>query len=165
MRTLEGYLTQYTAFKKVVEWDFYNQKYQDLKEQLRKMYGSKELEEAKEELSKEALEILSKAQVDKERVAQLKGVIEKRQWLPLIVLNEKDSSQSFRLTEIEQKIADKTGVKTKLTISEEYTKNVGVIVKRIGGQIFVDNTFNVILGRYKKELKLTIARILFSDLN
>jgi vacuolar-type H+-ATPase subunit E/Vma4 len=66
---------------------------------------------------------------------------------------------------LEKKIADGTGVKTRLKISKQQTKAVGVIVKTNDGKIFVDNTFEAILSRRERELRLKIARILFSRAN
>ena len=79
-----------------------------------------------------------------------------------IVLNENDSSLPLKLNKLEKKIADGTGVKTQLKISKQQTKAVGVIVKTIDGKIFVDNTFEAILSRRERELRMKIARILFS---
>ena len=80
-----------------------------------------------------------------------------------IVLNEDDSSLPLKLNKLEEKIADGTGVKTQLKISKQQTKAVGVIVKTVDGKIFVDNTFEAILSRRERELRLKIARILFSS--
>jgi len=79
-----------------------------------------------------------------------------------VVLNENDSSLPLKLNRLEEKIADGTGVKTRLKISKQQTKAVGVIVKTVDGKIFVDNTFEAILSRRERELRLKIARILFS---
>jgi len=64
--------------------------------------------------------------------------------------------------QIFEKIADRTGVKTQLKFSKQQIKAVGVIVKTVDGRIFVDNTFEAILSRRERELRLKIARILFS---
>jgi vacuolar-type H+-ATPase subunit E/Vma4 len=79
-----------------------------------------------------------------------------------VILNENDSSLPLKLNKLEKKIADGTGVKTRLKISEQQIKAVGVIVKTNDGKIFVDNTFEAILSRRERELRLKIARILFS---
>ncbi len=79
-----------------------------------------------------------------------------------VMLNENDLSLPLKLNKLEKKIADRTGVKTRLKISKQQIKAVGVIVKTNDGKIFVDNTFEAILSRREKELKLKIARILFS---
>jgi len=79
-----------------------------------------------------------------------------------VVLNENDSSLPLKLNKLEKKIADGTGVKTQLKISKQQIKAVGVIVKTNDGKIFVDNTFEAILSRRERELRLKIARILFS---
>jgi len=80
-----------------------------------------------------------------------------------IMLNENDSSLPLKLNKLEKKIADGTDVKTRLKISKQKIKAVGVIVKTVEGRIFVDNTFEAILNRRKRELRLRIARILFSS--
>ena len=79
-----------------------------------------------------------------------------------VMLNENDSSLPLKLNKLEKKIADGTGVKTRLKISKQQIKAVGVIVKTNDGKIFVDNTFEAILSRRERELMLKIARILFS---
>jgi vacuolar-type H+-ATPase subunit E/Vma4 len=79
-----------------------------------------------------------------------------------VMLNENDSFLPLKLNKLEKKIADGTGVKTRLKISKQQIKAVGVIVKTNDGKIFVDNTFEAILSRRERELRLKIARILFS---
>jgi len=79
-----------------------------------------------------------------------------------VMLNKNDSSLPLKLNKLEKKIADGTGVKTRLKISKQQIKAVGVIVKTNDGKIFVDNTFEAILSRRERELRLKIARILFS---
>ena len=79
-----------------------------------------------------------------------------------VMLNENDSSLPLKLNKLEKKIADGTDVKTRLKISKQQIKAVGVIVKTNDGKIFVDNTFEAILSRRERELRLKIARILFS---
>jgi len=79
-----------------------------------------------------------------------------------VMLNENDSSLPLKLNKLEKKIADGTGAKTRLKISKQQIKAVGVIVKTNDGKIFVDNTFEAILSRRERELRLKIARILFS---
>ena len=79
-----------------------------------------------------------------------------------VMLNENDLSLPLKLNKLEKKIADGTGAKTRLKISKQQIKAVGVIVKTNDGKIFVDNTFEAILSRRERELRLKIARILFS---
>ncbi len=79
-----------------------------------------------------------------------------------VMLNENDSSLPLKLYKLEKKIADRTGVKTQLKFSKQKIKAVGVIVKTVDGKIFVDNTFEAIVSRRERELRLKIARILFS---
>jgi vacuolar-type H+-ATPase subunit E/Vma4 len=79
-----------------------------------------------------------------------------------ILLNENDSQLSFRFSNLEKEISDKTGVNTQLTVSDQHITAVGVIVKTVDDRIFVDNTFEAILRRREKELRLKTAKILFS---
>ena len=81
-----------------------------------------------------------------------------------VVLNENDSTL-VKLNTLEKKISDRSSVDTQLKFSEQKTKAVGVIVKTIDDQIFVDNTFEAILSRRDRELRLKIARILFSNMD
>jgi vacuolar-type H+-ATPase subunit E/Vma4 len=104
--------------------------------------------------SEEYLPVLEKLIVDAGTVLD-GGTLE-------VMLNENDSSLPLKLNKLEKKIADRTGVKTQLKFSKQQIKAVGVIVKTIDGQIFVDNTFEAILSRRERELRLKIARILFS---
>ena len=79
-----------------------------------------------------------------------------------ISLNENDSKLVFRFDKLEKEISAKTGVDTQLMVSDQRIKGVGVIVKTADGRIFVDNTFEAILMRREKELRLKTAKILFS---
>jgi vacuolar-type H+-ATPase subunit E/Vma4 len=81
-----------------------------------------------------------------------------------VVLNENDSKLAIKFDKLEKEISDRSGVRTQLEVSEQKTKDVGVIVKTIDDQIFVDNTFEAILSRRERELRLKIARILFSNM-
>lgn len=78
-----------------------------------------------------------------------------------VILNKKDASRSIEINELEKRIADKTGNKTRLTISKQQTNKVGVILRTKDGKIFVDNTFEAILKRRQRELRLKIAKTLF----
>jgi len=79
-----------------------------------------------------------------------------------VVLNENDSTL-VKLNKLEKKISDRSSVDTQLKFSEQKTKAVGVIVKTIDDRIFVDNTFEAIVSRRERELRLNITRILFSN--
>jgi len=104
--------------------------------------------------SEEYLPVLEKLIVDAGTVLD-GGTLE-------VMLNENNLSLPLKLNKLEKKIADGTGVKTRLKISKQQIKAVGVIVKTNDGKIFVDNTFEAILSRRERELRLKIARILFS---
>jgi vacuolar-type H+-ATPase subunit E/Vma4 len=79
-----------------------------------------------------------------------------------VVLNENDSPLALKLNKLERKIANATSIKTRIIISKQQIKAVGVIVRTVDGRIFVDNTFEAIIQRREKELRSKIARILFS---
>ena len=79
-----------------------------------------------------------------------------------LLLNENDSKLSFRLDRLGKEISDKTGMNTRLSVSDQRITAVGIIVKTADNRIFVDNTFKAILSRREKELRLKTARILFS---
>jgi len=104
--------------------------------------------------SEEYLPVLEKLIVDAGTVLD-GGTLE-------VMLKENDLSLPLKLNKLEKKIADGTGVKTRLKFSKQQIKAVGVIVKTVDGKIFVDNTFEAILSRRERELRLKIARILFS---
>jgi len=81
-----------------------------------------------------------------------------------VVLNENDSTLPLKFDKLEKEVSDRSGAQTQLKFSEQKTKAVGVIVKTIDDRIFVDNTFEAILRRRERELRLKIARILFSNM-
>ena len=80
-----------------------------------------------------------------------------------VVLNENDSTLPLKFDKLEKEISDRSGAQTQLKVSEQKTKVVGVIVKTIDDQIFVDNTFEAILSRHESKFRLKIAQILFSN--
>lgn len=82
-----------------------------------------------------------------------------------ILMNENDLHLSFKLDKLVKEISAKTGVDTQLTVSGQNIMAVGVIVKTKDDRIFVDNTFEAILIRREKELRLKTAQILFSRAN
>ncbi len=81
-----------------------------------------------------------------------------------ILVNENDSGLSFRLDKLEKEISAKTGVDTKLKFSDQHIVAVGVIVKTVDDRIFVDNTFDSILSRRERKLRIEIAQILFNNM-
>lgn len=78
-----------------------------------------------------------------------------------VMLNEGDSS--LKLDKLEKKIADNTGAETQLNVSGQRIKAGGVIVKTVDGRAFVDNTFEAMLRRRERELRLKVAKILFTE--
>ena len=120
------------------------------------------LTEAKKKLvnmqnSEEYFPILEKLIVD--AAAVLDGVILE------VLLNKKDLALPLKLDKLEKEISDRIGVKTQLRFSDQHITAVGVIVKTVDDRIFVNNTFEVILSRRERELRLKIAQILFSNVN
>jgi vacuolar-type H+-ATPase subunit E/Vma4 len=120
------------------------------------------LTEAKNKLvnmqnSKEYFPILEKLIVDSAAVLD-GGILE-------VLLNKKDSALPLKIEKLEKEIYDRIGVKTQLRFSDRYITAVGVIVKTVDDRIFVNNTFEVILRRHQRELRLKIAQILFSNVN
>jgi len=83
----------------------------------------------------------------------------------IVFLNEPDSKLQLNLENVAKEITAKTGIETKLSLSQEHIQNAGVVVKTVDNKIFVDNTFESILKRQEKELKIKIAKILFSSID
>lgn len=82
-----------------------------------------------------------------------------------VMLNGNDSTLPLKLDKLEKEISDRTGVNTQLKISEQKTNEAGIIVKTIDNRLFVDNTFEAILRRRERELRLKIARTLFNNVD
>jgi vacuolar-type H+-ATPase subunit E/Vma4 len=79
-----------------------------------------------------------------------------------IILNDRYSDLSLKLNAISKAVSEKTGNRTELKLSKEGTKTSGgVIVKLVDGKVILDNTFEAILKRRERGLRLKIARILF----
>jgi len=79
-----------------------------------------------------------------------------------IILNERDSDLPLKLNAISKAVSEKTGNRTELKLSKEGTKaSGGVIVKSVDGKVILDDTFEAMLKRRERELRLKIARILF----
>lgn len=79
-----------------------------------------------------------------------------------VFLNKTDSKLQLNLEKLAKQITSETGVETKLSLSKENIDSSGVVVKTADNKIFVDNTFESILKRQEKELKIKIAKILFN---
>ncbi len=82
-----------------------------------------------------------------------------------VLLNENDTKLHLKLDKLVKEIFDRSGIKTHIRFSDQQIKDVGVIVKTIDNRIFVDNTFEGILNRRERELRLKIAQILFSNVD
>ncbi|MDG6222767.1 MAG: V-type ATP synthase subunit E family protein [Candidatus Bathyarchaeota archaeon] len=81
-----------------------------------------------------------------------------------VFLNKTDSKLKLNFDKLAKEITSKTGVETKLSFSNENITAAGVVVKTFDNKIFVDNTFDSILRREEKELKIKIAQILFKSI-
>jgi vacuolar-type H+-ATPase subunit E/Vma4 len=118
------------------------------------------LDEAKQKLlnmqnSEKYFEVLQKLIVDTGTVLG-GGTLE-------VVLNKKDSTLALKFDELEKEISNRSGVRSHLKLSKQKANVVGVIVKTVDNKIFVDNTFEAILNRRQRELRLKIAQILFNS--
>ncbi|GAG80079.1 unnamed protein product [marine sediment metagenome] len=80
-----------------------------------------------------------------------------------IILNERDSSLLMDLEKLAEKIAEKTGIKTKITKSGKKIDAIGgAIIQTTNGKIVMNNTFEGILNNSKREIRFRIAQILFT---
>jgi V/A-type H+-transporting ATPase subunit E len=82
-----------------------------------------------------------------------------------VLLNKNDKKLPIKLDKLAKEISNRTGIETNLRFSDQQIEEVGVIVKKIDNRIFVDNTFDSILDRRERELRLKIAQILFSNVD
>jgi len=79
-----------------------------------------------------------------------------------VVLNERDSGLPLKLGAMSKVIFEKTGNRTELELSKERIETSGgVVVKTADGKVTLDNTFEDMLKRREKELRLKVARLLF----
>jgi len=78
------------------------------------------------------------------------------------VLNEHDHALPLNSEALAKAITEKTGAKTQFVLSDERVQaSGGAIVRREGGKILMDNTFESMLKRSEKNLQLRIAKTLF----
>jgi vacuolar-type H+-ATPase subunit E/Vma4 len=82
-----------------------------------------------------------------------------------VLLNENDLALSLNLDKLEKEVSDRIGVETHLGLSDQQITDIGVIIKTIDNRFFVDNTFESILSRRERVLRLKIAQILFSNVD
>ena len=79
-----------------------------------------------------------------------------------VSLNKKDSALPLKLDKVAKKISERTGFEAKLRLSEEKLGVIGgAIVRTANGKVVMDNTFDDILVRREKDLRLEVAKILF----
>lgn len=80
-----------------------------------------------------------------------------------VVLNKHDSALPLRLDAMSKLISERTGNKTELVLSKERIESSGgAVVKTADGKIVLDNTFEAMLKRRERNLRLKIAKILFA---
>lgn len=80
-----------------------------------------------------------------------------------VVLNKHDSALPSRLDAMSKLISERTGNKTELVLSKERIESSGgAVVKTADGKIVLDNTFEAMLTRRERNLRLEIAKILFA---
>lgn len=81
-----------------------------------------------------------------------------------VQLNAHDSKLPLNFDRIAAEVSKKTGVETKLKLSEEKIEAIGgAIVKANNGKIIMDNTFDDIINRQERIFRLKIAKVLFED--
>lgn len=81
----------------------------------------------------------------------------------LIVLLKKDDEEKIKdlIVSIENNVTDEIGMNTHMEIGNNINTIGGVIVKTKNGEIEVNNTIETRLLRFKKTLRLEVAKILF----
>jgi vacuolar-type H+-ATPase subunit E/Vma4 len=79
-----------------------------------------------------------------------------------VMLNKRDSKLPLKLEKLAKVIGDKTGVETKLSMVKDASDVIGgAILKTANGSVVMDNTFDDMLVRREKDLRLEVAKILF----
>ncbi len=81
----------------------------------------------------------------------------------LVQLNERDSKLPLDLEGVARRVKEKTGVDTKIELSDKRISCMGgaVVMSRDGSFIY-DNTLESRLARRENEMRLTAAKILFA---
>lgn len=79
-----------------------------------------------------------------------------------VTLNERDSNLPLKLDKISREISKKTKLKTNLSLSKKNTEAIGgVMIRTKDGKVIMDNTFDDIIRRREKDIRLKTAKILF----
>lgn len=79
-----------------------------------------------------------------------------------VSLNERDSTLPLKLDKISREISEKTKLKTKLSLSKKKIEAIGgVMIRTEDGKVIMDNTFDDIIRRREKDIRLKTAKILF----
>lgn len=79
-----------------------------------------------------------------------------------VILNKRDSALKLKLDPMSKKISEKTKNQTSLQLSKEKIEaSGGAVVKTADGKVILHNTFEAMLNRREKELRLKTAKILF----
>jgi len=80
-----------------------------------------------------------------------------------VILNERDSTLLLDLDKLAEKIGEKTGTKTKITLSGKKIDVIGgAKIQTNDGKIVMNNTFEGILNNFENEIRFKIAQILFT---
>ena len=79
-----------------------------------------------------------------------------------VSLNERDSTLPLKLDKLSREISKKTNLKTKLSLSKKNIEAIGgVMIRTKDGKVIMDNTFDDIIRRREKDIRLKTAKILF----
>jgi V/A-type H+-transporting ATPase subunit E len=79
-----------------------------------------------------------------------------------IVLAGKVTKAAVDLGSVAKRVEEKTGKKTTINVAQEKSKSVGgVIVRKADGSIMIDNTFEARIGRIQRDIRTSVAKILF----
>ncbi len=79
-----------------------------------------------------------------------------------VQLNAQDSTLPLDFNRMALNIGERTGVETKLRLSEEKIEVIGgAIVKAANGKFLMDNTFDDIINRQERNFRIKIAKFLF----
>jgi len=80
-----------------------------------------------------------------------------------VILNERDSTLPLDLDKLAEKIGEKTGTKTQITISAKKIDSIGgAIIQTTDGKIVMNNTFEGMMNNSESEIRFKIAQILFT---
>ncbi|MFX0097400.1 MAG: V-type ATP synthase subunit E [Candidatus Hodarchaeota archaeon] len=125
------------------------------------------LESAFEEAKKKLAKLTKEAKYDKTLQSLiLNAAINLNGGKLEVAFTGKDAEAGVDLKKIADEVTKKTKKTTTITVSKEkISATGGVVVRTADGKIEVDNTFETLLSRFKRELRPTIAGILFQSID